>query len=103
MFKFCVEVQSMAKKENEQNVAPGKEFVFKLPSGIVVGKAKNLREFKEIVKVAPLDSVVYHAKGKHFGAWLKMLGQPQLASELGRLQINDDAIARTLVLRAVSK
>ena len=93
----------MAKKnEAPSNVPSGKEFVFKLPSGVVVGRAKNLREFKEIIKVAPLDCVLYHAKGKHFGAWLRMLSENASADQLDKLTINDDAIARTLVLRALS-
>ena len=89
----------MAKGKLE-NVPNGQEFVFKLPSGIVVGRAKNMREFQEIIKVAPLDCILYHAKGKHFGPWLKHLGETVLAEKLTALQINDDAIARTLVLRA---
>lgn len=76
----------------------GKEFIFKLPNGMVVGKAKNLEELISLIKTAPIDAVLYHAKGKHFSPWLEMLGLKNLAAKLSKSEINDKT-ARLSLLR----
>lgn len=57
----------------------GKEFVFKTPDGRIVGKAASLSELANVVRKAPLASVLYHANGEHFSPWLDMLGMKSLA------------------------
>jgi len=79
---------------------PGKEFVFKLPDGRVVGRAKNVSELAALVKSAPLDAVLFHAKGGHFAPWLNMLGEGGLVARLKALQINDKTI-RVALLRII--
>ena len=79
---------------------PGTEFVFKLSNGTIVGRAKNLNELVKLVKTAPLDAVLYHAKGGHFSPWLSMLGENSLASKLKSLPINDKT-ARVALLRVL--
>ena len=79
---------------------PGKEFVFKMPDGRVIGRAKNANELSNLIKTAPLESVLYHAKGYHFSPWLSMLGQPALAGKLKAMAINDKTI-RVALLRAL--
>jgi len=81
-----------------KNCAPGKEFAFKMPDGRVVGRAKNVSELSALVKTAPLDAVLYHAKGGHFAPWLSMLGENELVAKLRALQINDKTI-RVALLR----
>jgi hypothetical protein len=78
----------------------GKEFVFKMPDGRVLGRAKNLNELANMIKTAPLDAVLFHAKGSHFSPWLSMLGHNSLANKLKSLQINDKTI-RVALLRAI--
>lgn len=80
--------------------APGKEFVFKMPDGRIIGRAKNLNELANLIKTAPLEAVLYHAKGYHFSPWLSMLGQGALAARLRALAINDKTI-RVALLRAI--
>lgn len=80
--------------------APGKEFVFKMPDGRIVGRAKNLNELVNLIKSAPLEAVLYHGKNKHFGAWLSMLGLSALGSKLSTLPLNDKT-ARVALLRAL--
>jgi hypothetical protein len=75
----------------------GKEFVFKTPDGKVVGKAKNISELANLVKNAPLDAVMFHAKGGHFAPWLTMLGENAAVAKLRNLQINDKTIKETLL------
>ncbi len=79
---------------------PGKEFIFRLPNGTAVGKAKNILEFTELVKIAPLSSLLYHSKGRHFSPWLESIGEKDAAHRLKILEIND-ATVRVSVLRAL--
>lgn len=78
----------------------GKEFVFKMPNGTVVGRAKNLHDLVNLIKTAPLEAVLYHGKGAHFGSWLAMLGEHKTAQALKGLVINDKT-ARVQLLRAM--
>jgi hypothetical protein len=78
----------------------GKEFVFKMPNGTVVGRAKNLNELVTMIKTAPLEAVLYHSKGGHFSPWLSMLGERSAATNLRGLAINDKT-ARVALLRAL--
>ena len=79
---------------------PGKEFVFKMPSGAVVGRAKSIDELSQLIKTAPLDAVLYHAKGGHFAPWLNMLGENGIVARLKGMQINDKTI-RVALLRII--
>ena len=78
----------------------GKEFIFRLPNGTAVGKAKNIIEFTELVKIAPLPSLLYHSKGRHFSPWLESIGEKDAAVRLKSMHI-DDATVRVSVLRAL--
>jgi len=82
-----------------RNCAPGKEFVFKMPDGRIIGRAKNVGELASLVKSAPLDAVLYHAKGGHFMPWLNMIGENEVIAKLRGLQINEKTI-RVALLRA---
>ena len=81
-----------------RNCNPGKEFVFKMPDGRIVGRAKNVAELANLVKTAPLEAVLFHAKGAHFAPWLNMLGESSIVAKLRGLQINDKTI-RVALLR----
>lgn len=78
----------------------GKEFVFKMPNGTVVGRAKNLGELVNLIKTAPLEAVLFHSKGGHFAPWLTMLGERSASANLRGLVINDKT-ARVALLRAL--
>ncbi|MCX8198303.1 MAG: hypothetical protein N3F07_03900 [Candidatus Micrarchaeota archaeon] len=81
-----------------KNCPPGKEFIFKMPDGRVIGRAKNVSELATLVKAAPLDAVLFHAKGGHFAPWLSMLGENAIVSKLSKLKI-DDKTARVALLK----
>ena len=81
-----------------KTVPPGKEFVFKMPDGRVVGRAKSVSELATLIKTAPLDSVLFHAKAGHFAPWLNMLGESSLVQKLRSLEINEKTI-RVALLR----
>lgn len=82
------------------NCPPGKEFVFKMPDGRVVGRAKNTAELANLIKTAPLEAVLYHAKGGHFAPWLILLNEKGLVGKLKGMQINDKT-ARVALLRVL--
>ncbi len=72
--------------------APGTEFVFTLPNGTVLAKAKNRKQFSVLISGLPYASVEFHAKGKHFPPWFEMLGEKAVAKRLAEL----DALSKTL-------
>jgi len=78
----------------------GKEFVFKMPTGQVVGRARNSEELIQLIKTAPLDAVLYHAKGNHFSPWLGIVGKASVAKKLEGMSINDKTV-RVALLRAM--
>ena len=81
-----------------KNCDPGKEFVFKMPDGRVIGRAKNIGELANFVRTAPLEGVLYHAKGGHYAPWVSMLGLKSVAEQLKALHVNDKTI-RVALLR----
>jgi len=76
---------------------PGGEFVFKMPDGREVGKARSVADFVRMVKIAPLASVLYHTNGGHFGSWLEMMGEKELADKIKDMKGNDESFRKKLV------
>ena len=93
----------MARKKNgtmmgESKACPlGKEFVFRTPMGREIGKAKSVSDLVALIRSAPLESVLYHANGRHFGPWLEMIGMRSIASYVNAVKGNDDGVRRTLI------
>ncbi|MEM4348738.1 MAG: hypothetical protein QXN37_04180 [Candidatus Anstonellaceae archaeon] len=81
---------------------PGKEFIFKMPDGRVVGRAKNVAELIHLIKTAPLEAVLFHARGDHFSPWLSMLGENKLVAKLKKTKI-EEKTARLMLLRALKE
>ncbi|MCX8196861.1 MAG: hypothetical protein N3G80_00905 [Candidatus Micrarchaeota archaeon] len=81
---------------------PGKEFIFKMPDGRVVGRAKNVAELVHLIKTAPIEAVLFHAKGDHFSPWLSMLGETKKVSQLKKAQITEKTV-RIELLRALKE
>lgn len=79
---------------------PGTEFVFKMPNGAVIGRAKNIAELVKLVKTSPLEAVLFHAKGGHFAPWLAMVGEGPMAARVKALAINDKTV-RVALLRVM--
>ena len=64
-------------------------FRFCMPDGSELHRAKNMKEFIEILHVLPPESLAYHAERNHFSAWLMARGEIQMAKVLRPYQIND--------------
>ncbi len=58
------------------------DFVFRLPDGTVVDWAKNLRDFERKLATVPDASLLYHARGNHFGNWVMARSEVAAAREL---------------------
>ncbi|MCX6775768.1 MAG: hypothetical protein NT130_02900 [Candidatus Micrarchaeota archaeon] len=86
-----------AKNYSNKPCPPGGEFVFKMPDGREVGKAKSVADFVRMVKIAPLTSLLYHANGGHFAPWLEMMGEKELADEIKDAKGNDESVRKKLV------
>jgi hypothetical protein len=84
----------------DRDCSPGKEFVFKMPNGQVIGRAKNVSELANLIKNAPLEAVLYHAKGGHFAPWLSMMGMHRLVAKIKAMQVNEKTV-RLSLLRAL--
>lgn len=85
-----------------KNAPPGKEFIFKMPDGKVVGKARNITELAQIVRDAPLASLLFHAPPgsgarSHFVPWLEMLGESAAANKLKNAAIDEQTVRVTLL------
>src|SRR5207245_10251681 len=58
------------------------DFVFRLPHGREVMRARDLRELEECMARVPAESVAYHAERNHFSRWFKARTEFALAHEL---------------------
>jgi CheY-like chemotaxis protein len=65
------------------------EFIFRMPDGEEVGRAKNIRELQSMLRVIPDESLLFHASRDHFSNWLIARTRFQLANELKPLKIKD--------------
>lgn len=82
---------------------PGKEFIFRMPSGSEVARARNVNEFRSAMERAPLESVLYHANGGHFTPWLKMLGENLMANNVSQVKGSGELVRRTLIATLLKK
>ena len=80
------------------------DFVFRLPNGREVGRARDLRELEEQLATLPVDSVAYHAERNHFSRWFKARTEFSLAHEVRPRKVSDfptvDHLRRE-ILRAI--
>jgi len=65
------------------------DFVFRVPSGEEVGRARDLRSLLEKLEAVPPESIVYHAAKNDFSSWLRARGEFALAYRLRPRQVSD--------------
>ena len=65
------------------------EFVFRTHAGKEVGRAKNLKELEDQLKIVPEDSIAYHSERNHFSNWLKARTEFWLAYQLRPRTVSD--------------
>ena len=67
------------------------DFVFRTPDDREVGRAANLRELEEQLKVVPDESIRYHGGNNHFSNWLKARTEFALAHSLRPRKVEEFA------------
>ncbi len=65
------------------------DFVFRLPNGKEIARAKNLKELEHILENVPDESIAYHASRNHFSNWLMARTEFTLAKKLRPKKISD--------------
>jgi CheY-like chemotaxis protein len=65
------------------------EFVFRMPSGKEVGRARDVRELEERIKEIPPASLRFHAGSNHISIWLMARSEFKLAQQLKPRQVGE--------------
>jgi len=65
------------------------DFVFRLPSGREVARARGLREMVQVLREVPGESLVHHAKHDHFSNWMRARTEFALAGMLRPRKVDD--------------
>lgn len=64
-------------------------FVYRDKEGGTIAVAKSLKEFEELLKIIPEESLLYHARKDHFSLWLMARGEIQVAKILNPAKVTD--------------
>ena len=65
------------------------DFVFRMPDGHVVGKARTLREFGAVLRGVPAESLLYHTSRNHVSIWLRARTEFDLAEKLRPRKVSE--------------
>jgi CheY-like chemotaxis protein len=82
------------------------DFVFKLPDGTELDRARNFREMQECIGQVDTGSLIYHAERNHFSNWLIARGEFDLAKRLRPRRVSDfidSKDLRSFLLRTFSR
>jgi CheY-like chemotaxis protein len=67
------------------------DFVFRLPDGTIVSRARDLRTLEAELHQVPAASLAYHGERNHFSIWLKARTEFALAHRLRPRKVSDFA------------
>jgi Pyruvate phosphate dikinase, AMP/ATP-binding domain len=65
------------------------DFVFRLPDSSEVGRAKDMNQLEEQLRIVPEESVVFHSQSNHFSHWLMARTEFALAAKLRPRKVTD--------------
>ncbi len=65
------------------------DFVFRLPDGVAVARARNVFELAQVLETAPTESILYHARRHDFSRWLKARSMFDVARHTRRIAASD--------------
>ncbi|MGQ9644135.1 MAG: PEP/pyruvate-binding domain-containing protein, partial [Ignavibacterium sp.] len=65
------------------------DFIFRLPDGTEVGRASDLKQLEDTLKIVPAESIQFHAERNHFSNWLKARTEFWLAHQLRPRKVSD--------------
>jgi len=70
------------------------DFVFRLPNGEEIARARNIKEIETQVAVIPEESFLYHAQHQHFSNWIMARSEIGMAKVLSAVHREDfDTVA----------
>lgn len=72
------------------------DFIFCMPDGQEVDRARNLKELRRKIRTIPQESLLYHAERNHFSNWLKARTEFFLAHKLRPRKVSDYATPEVL-------
>ena len=72
------------------------DFVFRLPSGREVARARGLRDMVRRLREVPGESLVHHAQNDHFSNWMRARTEFALAAMLRPRKVDDFASVEEL-------
>ncbi len=64
-------------------------FIYRDKEGSQIAVAKSLKEFEDLLKTIPEESLLYHARKDHFSLWLMARGEIQVAKILNPAKVSD--------------
>jgi Pyruvate phosphate dikinase, AMP/ATP-binding domain len=64
-------------------------FIYRDKEGGTIAIARSLKEFEELLKTIPEESLLYHARKDHFSMWLMARGEIQVAKILNPAKVTD--------------
>jgi CheY-like chemotaxis protein len=65
------------------------DFVFQMPDGTEVARARDLRSLEETIALIPDESLAFHAQHNHISNWLMARTEFELASLLRKREVSD--------------
>ena len=72
------------------------DFVFRMPDGDEVARAKDMHELEMELHRVPAESIVYHSQHNHFSRWLMARTEFALAQKLRPRKVSDFATLEDL-------
>jgi len=64
-------------------------FIYRDTGGSQIAVAKSLKEFEDLLKTIPEESLLYHARKDHFSLWLMARGEVQAAKIINPAKVTD--------------
>jgi len=64
-------------------------FIYRDKEGSQIAVAKSLKEFENLLRTIPEESLLYHARKDHFSMWLMARGEIQVAKILNPAKVTD--------------
>jgi hypothetical protein len=64
-------------------------FIYRDQEGRQIAVAKSLKEFEDLLRTIPEESLLYHARKDHFSLWLMARGEIQVAKILNPAKVTD--------------
>jgi CheY-like chemotaxis protein len=72
------------------------DFIFRLPDGTEVGRARDLKELEEMLRTVPAESIGYHGERNHFSNWFTARTEFALARRLRPRRVDQFATLEDL-------